>query len=145
MPEGYPRHPRKIGSPEEMAALWEEYKKICDEKKVVRTEFSQRLGKFVTQQIPAPVTYTVIGFCSYLDINKSTYYRTYEKDPAYCDIVSLIEQDCERDVREKFENKTIPSQLSALWMSKYGYSAKQETEVKGAMPVIISGEEDLEE
>lgn len=136
---------RKIESPEQMEKLWEEYKEICDNKTVKRTEFSQKLGEFVTSEIPSPVSYTVLGFCCYLDMGRSRFYDTYKEDDSYRDIVSRIERECEIDVREKFENKTIPSQLSALWMSKYGYSVKNEQEIKGNIPVVISGEDDLSE
>lgn len=136
---------RKIKSPADMAEKWEAFKAQCDAKTVVRTEFSQKLGEFVTQTVPSPVSYTVLGFCCFLDMNRSTFYDTYKEDPCYSDIVTRIERECEQDVREKFENKTIPSQLSALWMSKFGYSVKNEQEIKGNVPVVIAGEDDLSE
>ena len=37
----------------------------------------------------------------------------------------------------KFELGDIDPRLAALWMSKYGYSAKNETSVSGAAPVQI--------
>ena len=137
--------PRKFKSPEMMAELWEEFKEDCDNQTVVRTEFSQKLGEFVTDTIPAPISYTVLGFCLFTGINRSQFYETYKNDPEYADIVSRIEFDCEQDVRRKFENKTLPSQLSALWMSKFGYSVKNEQEIKGNIPVVISGEDDVSE
>lgn len=136
-------HPRKIESPEIMEDLWERFKEDCDNQTVIRTEFSQKLGEFVTQTIPSPVSYTVLGFCCFIDLSRNKFYDTYKNDPAYGDIVSRIERECEQDVRKKFENKTIPSQLSALWMSKFGYSVKNEQEIKGNIPVVISGEDDL--
>lgn len=136
---------RKIGSPEEMEQLWEEFKADCDNKTVVRTEFSQKLGEFVTSTIPAPITYTVLGFCCFVDLDRTAFYDTYKEDPAFSHIVKRMERECEQDVRSKFENKTIPSQLSALWMSKYGYSVKNEQEIKGNVPVVIAGEDDLSE
>ena len=38
-----------------------------------------------------------------------------------------MKEECEFDARGKFEQGTIPTQLSGLWMSKYGYTNKQET------------------
>lgn len=137
--------PRKFKSPEMMAELWEDFKDECDNRTVVRTEFSQKHGEFVTDTIPAPVSYTVLGFCIYTGISRSQFYETYKSDPEYADIVSRIEFECEQDVRMKFENKTLPSQLSALWMSKFGYSVKNEQEIKGNIPVVISGEDDVSE
>ena len=137
--------PRRFNSPEEMLGLWEEFKKICDAKTVVRTEFSQKTGKFVTDVVPSPVSYTVLGFCNYVDLERTAFYETYTNDPKYCNITARIERECEEDVRNKFENKTIPSQLSALWMSKYGYSVKNDQNITGSIPVVISGEDELKE
>ena len=137
--------PRMIDSPDTMEELWEEFKEKCDNKTVVRTEFSQKLGEFVTDTVPSPVSYTILGFCNHIGLSRSKFYETYKQDPVFGDIVSRIESECEEDVRDKFENKTIPSQLSALWMSKYGYSVKNEQEIKGNIPVVISGEDDVSE
>lgn len=137
--------PRKVSSPEEMLQKWEEFKKICDNKTCTRTEFSQKLGKFVTQTVVSPVSYTVLGFSLYLGMIDDTFRETYANDKEYFSIVSLIERECEQDVRNKFENKTIPSQLSGLWMSKFGYGLKQETEIKGSIPVVINGEDNIPE
>ena len=136
---------RKIESPEQMAELWEQFKEKCDSKTVVRTEFSQKLGKFVTETIPSPVTYTVAGFCVFCGISKKCFYENYNDNPDYGDIVYKINTECESDVREKLENRTIPTQLSGLWMSKFGYATKTESEIKGNVPVIIAGENDLSE
>lgn len=131
--------------PDEIEELWEAFKADCDGKTVVRTEFSQRLGKFVTETIPSPITYTKLGFCLFIGLTRQSWHDYYESDPAFAYIATRIEQECERDVRKKFENKTIPSALSGLWMSKFGYSQKQETEVKGGVPVVIAGEDKLED
>lgn len=136
---------RKIESPEQMAELWEQFKEKCDSKTVVRTEFSQKLGKFVTETIPSPVTYTVAGFCVFCGISKKCFYENYNDNQDYGDIVYKINTECESDVREKLENRTIPTQLSGLWMSKFGYATKTESEIKGNVPVVIAGEDDLSE
>ena len=137
--------PRKIKSPDELAKYWEEFKHECDTKTCIRSEFSQKLGRFVTETIVSPVSYTVLGLCCYIGISRTQFYETYVGNEEYADIVTKIEQECERDVRDKLENKTIPSQLSALWMSKYGYSTKQETEIKGSIPVVVTGEDNIPE
>lgn len=137
--------PRKFKSPWDMLEQWEEYKVHCDNREVTKTEFSQRLGKFITDTVPAKVTYTVIGFCAYCGYTLSKFYETYKKDPDYGEIVSKMENDCEIDTREKLELGVIPTQLSGLWMSKHGYSTKQETEIKGSIPVVVTGEDNIPE
>ena len=136
---------RKVKSPEEMEKLWDEYKQWCDTQTITKTEFSSRLGEFITAQIPASITYTIIGFCGYIDLTLSAFYDTYKNDPDYSEIVSRMERDCEIDVRRKFEVGAIPTNLAALWMSKHGYSTKNEQEIKGNVPVVIAGEDDLSE
>jgi len=137
--------PRKFKTPEDMLEAWEEYKEHCDSRKIVKTEFSSKLGKFITSEIPACVTYTIIGFCGYTDYTLSSFYDTYKNNPEYSEIVSRMERDCEIDAREKFEVGAIPTQLSGLWMSKHGYTVKNEQEIKGNIPVVISGEDDVSE
>lgn len=134
---------RRITSPKKMLDLWEEYKQVCDSKTVVRTEFSQKESRFVTSEIPAPVSYTVLGFCLFLGMGRNSLDVTYRTDPRYADVIARIEDECERDVRDKFENRTLPTSLASLWMGKYGYSTKNEQNVKGAVPVVIGGADGL--
>ena len=132
-------------TPEEVAEVWEKYKVKCDNHTVKRTEFSQKLGKFVTEVVDSPVTYTKIGLCCELGIDKSCWYEGYETDPMFADIVHIISTECEQDVRQKFEDRAIPTNLAPLWMSKFGYTVKNEQEIKGNIPVVISGEDGLSE
>ena len=37
-----------------------------------------------------------------------------------------------------FEDGSIPSNLAGLWMGGFGYSTKQEQEIKGGVPVVIA-------
>lgn len=48
-------------TPEELQSAWEDYKHSCDCRRVVRTEFSPKLGQFCTQDVPSSVTYTIEG------------------------------------------------------------------------------------
>lgn len=130
---------------DEIEKAWEAHKRKCDEHTVVRTEFSQKLGEFVTQTVPSPISYTKLGLLCDLDLSRQAFNEYYESDPEYVDIVARINKECEQDVRRKFEDKSLPSQLSALWMSKFGYSVKNEQEIKGNIPVVISGEDDVSE
>lgn len=137
--------PRKIGSPQEMYEKWIEFKEQCDTHECIRTEFSQKLGKFVTQKVTSPISYTLLGFALFIGITDDTFRDTYENDKDFFGIVSMIQRECEEDVRGKFEDKTLPSQLSGLWMSKFGYGTKQETEIKGSIPVVVTGEDNIPE
>lgn len=133
--------PRKIKSPEDMAKAWEKFKEYCDNQEATVYEFSQKNAQFISANVRKKITYTIVGFCVFLGLDKSSFYETYEEDPAYTDIVKRIKVECEADVRAKFENGTIPHQLAALWMSKFGYSTKNDTNINGNIPVVI--EDDL--
>lgn len=136
---------RRFSSPEEMLEEYNRFKQKCASHTVKRTTFSQSLAKHITEEIPSPVTCSINGFCVFARINKNNFYDTYSHDPAYADVISYITQDCEADAREKFEDGAIPAQLAPLWMGAYGYSTKQEQNIKGGVPVVITGEGDLKD
>ena len=125
--------PRKIESPEQMANMWEEYKQYCDNRDVRVTEFSSKEGRFITDTIKKSVTYTIEGFCVYIGIARCNFYALYAESEEYQDIVTRMREECEIDAREKFETGVIPTQLSGLWMSKYDYTTKQQTDVKATV------------
>ena len=124
---------RKIRSVKALAEKWEEFKIYCDNYTTTKskdTTFIDADGEQHTeseQTISTPITYTIVGFCVFLNLSKSTWYATYENDPRYADIVAKIHAECEADVRTKFETGVINTRLAPLWMSKYGYGAKLET------------------
>ena len=115
-------------TPEELADQWGAFKKKCDSKFVTTHEFSNKKGEFVSAELRRSVSYTVLGFCVFLGIGRTEYYDKYYKNRTYSDIVTRIDNECEIDVREKFELGVIPPQLSALWMSKFDYRANRPTE-----------------
>ncbi|MCD7803527.1 MAG: DNA-packaging protein [Oscillospiraceae bacterium] len=125
----YGGKPRIFKTPEDMEKKWEEFKAYCDNKYVMKHEFSQRQGTFVSAELKHRVSYTIEGFCVYCKIARQTFYDTYDHDPAYSVVVSRIREECEADVREKFETGEIPPQLSALWMSKFGYGTNNNVTV----------------
>ena len=137
--------PRKFKTPKALAAKWDEYCEYCANHKATVTEFSSKLGKFITAEVQKPITLTVAGFCAYVKLPRQDFYETYADDEKFCDIVTRIREECEVDARQKFESGQIPSTLAGLWMSKYGYSTKQENEHKGSVPVVISGEGDIKD
>ena len=124
---------RKISSPEQMEQLWEQYKEYCDNYQVTQTEFSGKESRFVAGTVKRPITYTIEGFCVYIGLARSKFYETYAESEEYRDIVTRMRGESEADVRQKFETGTIPTQLSALWMSKFGYATKQQTDVNASM------------
>ena len=124
---------RKISSPEQMEQLWEQYKEYCDNYQVTQTEFSGRESRFVAGTVKRPITYTIEGFCVYIGLARSKFYETYAESEEYRDIVTRMRDESEADVRKKFETGTIPTQLSALWMSKFGYATKQQTDINASM------------
>lgn len=128
--DGMPRK-RKISSAKAMAEAWEEYKNDCDSRTVPVTAFSNKQGKFITAQVPHPITYTIKGFCRYIGFTEQAFYDTYAKDTKLESVIARMREDCELDAREKFENGTLNPKLAGLWMSNYGYTVKQETNVSG--------------
>lgn len=135
--------PLKIKTPEEMERLWEEYKQECDNQEVLTHDFSSKNSEFVSAKLKRSITYTIEGFCVYLKIARSKFYETYAEKRGYRDIVTRIREECEADVRKKFELQIIPSQLAGLWMSKYGYTTKQDTNVSGSLETEKSKLDDV--
>lgn len=133
--------PRKIKSAAEMERLWEEYKAYCDNQSVLTHEFSAARAEFVSKELKKKITYTIEGFCVFLKISRNAFYSTYAEDERFRDLVLRVKEECELDARSKFETGQIPSQLSGLWMSRYGYGTNANVKV-GAEELVndwISG------
>lgn len=128
---------KKFRTEKAMAASWEQYKQHCDSKTVTRTEFSQKTAEFVTAVIPAPVTYTIKGFCLFIGMTEANFYATYAKDKKFELVIARMKEECEIDARQKFENNTINSRLAGLWMSHYGYSTKSESKEEVTARTVI--------
>lgn len=128
------KNPR-FKDPKELEKTWEAYKKDCDNQIVLVHEFSSKNSEFVSAELKKRITYTIEGFCVYAKLSRSAFYDTYANDKRYSDIVTRMREECEMDARRKFELQIIPSQLAGLWMSKYGYSTKQDTNVSGVLDV----------
>jgi hypothetical protein len=97
----------------------------------------------VTAVIPAPVTYTIKGFCKFIGMSEANFYITYDRNEKFKSVITRMKEECEVDAREKFENGTINSRLAGLWMSNYGYSTKAETNMEMKNKVVIV--DDLDE
>jgi len=122
---------------------WEAYKADCDNQPVLTHDFSAKNSEFVSAQLRRSVTYTIEGFCDFVDMSRSVFYDTYAEDERFSDMVTRIRESCEVDARKKFELGMIPTQLAGLWMSRHGYSVKSDNAVQYA-PVVISGADDLD-
>ncbi len=136
---------RKFNSVKALEAAWEAYKNNCDNKMVLTHDFSSKNSEFVSAELKRSITYTIEGFCVFAGIARSSFYQTYEEDEKFSDMVTRMKEECEVDARSKFELGVIPSQLAGLWMSRHGYTTKNDTSVSGSIPVVISGDEALED
>ncbi|MBD5145042.1 MAG: hypothetical protein HDT21_03900 [Ruminococcus sp.] len=137
--------PRKFTSVKQLEKTWEAYKADCDNQKVLTHDFSSKNSEFVTAELKRSITYTIEGFCVFAGIARSAFYEMYAEKEPFSDTVTRMREECEVDARKKFELQVIPSQLAGLWMSNYGYTTKTDTSVSGSVPVVISGEDELED
>ena len=138
--------PRVFGSPEEMAQKWDEYTQMCDEHVRYQTLVDKDSGASCEVEVLAPLTYTIEGFCLSVPISMTAFDKTYRDDPEYAELIQMMEQMTHIDARSKFEDGTLNPKLAGLWMGRHkGYSTKAETEIKGGVPVVISGEDALED
>lgn len=124
---------KKIASPKKLQELWEEYKNECDNQMVLTHDFSSKNSEFVSKELKRSVTYTIEGFCVFASISRQAFYKNYASNDKYVDMVTRMREECEVDARKKFEIQAIPSQLAGLWMSRYGYSVKQDTDISASL------------
>lgn len=97
-----------------------------------------------TIEVPAPRSPTIKGFCLFCGTSSPTWYQHYANNPEFEEIVKKITEFCEIEVRGMFEDGEISPSLAGLWMGGYGYSTKAEQDIKGGVPVVISGEDRLD-
>lgn len=135
--------PRKFNSAKALEEAWEQYKTDCDNREVLTHDFSSKNSEFVSARLRRSVTYTIEGFCVFTGISRAAFYERYVDDRRFADIVTRMREECEIDAREKFELGVIPSQLAGLWMSKYGYTTRQDTNVSGTLDLEKSKLDDL--
>lgn len=121
----------RIKSPMQMLKLWEKYKTICDNKSVVVFDHNKKTGEYDINEIIRPITYTIKGFAVFLGMTERNFYSTYNENPKFQYVIARVREECEVNTREKFELGLINPKLAGLWMSKYGYSTKQEDSITG--------------
>ncbi len=124
---------KKITSLKKLQELWEEYKTDCDNQMVLTHDFSSKNSEFVSKELRRSTTYTIEGFCVFAGISRQAFYKNYASNDKYVDMVTRMREECEVDARKKFEIQAIPSQLAGLWMSRYGYSIKQDTDISASL------------
>ena len=122
----------KIKNPKQFLDLWEEYKHYCDTKKRIVYDLNKKTGRYNKREITSPITYTIKGFAVFLGMTERNFYSTYDKNPKFQYVIARAKEECETDTRVKFELGYINPKLAGLWMSKYGYTTKQEDSVTGA-------------
>ena len=135
--------PRKFRSVKALEEAWEAYKTRCNNRKVLTHDFSSKNSEFVSKELKRSVSYTIEGFCVFAGISRSVFYQTYSEDEKFSDTVTRMREECEIDAREKFELGIIPPQLAGLWMSNYGYTTKQDTNLSGNLDIEKSKLDDL--
>ncbi len=129
--------PRKFKSVKALADAWEAYKDWCSDQKVLTHDFSAKNSEFVSKELRRSITYTIEGFCVWAGIARQNFYETYAGDERFHDIVTRMKEECEVDARMKFELGVIDTRLAPLWMSRHGYSAKQESAAdEGGVQII---------
>lgn len=136
---------RKFKSAKALNEAWEAFKAECDSQVVLTHDFSSKNSEFVSKELKRSITYTIEGFCVFAGISRASFYEYYADDEKYADTVTRMKEECEVDARKKFELQIIPSQLAGLWMSNYGYTTKNDTNFSGSVPVVISGDDELED
>lgn len=133
-------HGRVWVDAEDMAERFEEYlhSDKCMNHTKKKTIIDEETFQAVVVDVPAPRSPTIKGFCLFCDTSSSTWYQHYADNPEFEEIVKKITEFCEIEVRGMFEDGDIPPSLAGLWMGGYGYSTKQEQDIKGGVPVVIA-------
>lgn len=118
--------PRKFKTAKALLEAWEQYKAWCNDQTVLTHEFSAKNSEFISKELKRSVTCTIEGFCVWAGISRAAFYENYAADERFIDTVTRIREECEVDARMKFELGVIDTKLAPLWMSRHGYSTKQD-------------------
>lgn len=118
----------KFRTPKSMWDAWCRYKDDCNGRTKLQTTFSQKEGRHITEEVPAPVSYSFRGFCLWVGMTEENFYLTYQKsnEDKFSSVIARMKQECEIDTKEKLESGQIESRLSGLLLSRYGYSTTVE-------------------
>ena len=135
-----PNHGRVWVDAEDMAERFEEYLQSdkCLGHTKTKAVIDQETMTCSMVEVPAPRSPTIKGFCLFCGTSSPTWYQHYADNPEFEEIVKKITEFCEIEVRGMFEDGEISPSLAGLWMGGYGYSTKQEQDIKGGVPVVIA-------
>ncbi len=111
--------PHKYSTPDALSAAWQLYKDYCDNQVVGIQKFNLLNGEFTSGEISRCITYTIKGFCAWAGLSRSSFYANYAKNAQFADTVTRVREECEVDVRTKFELGLIPTRLAPLWMGSF--------------------------
>lgn len=92
---------------------------------------------FKEKKLIKPKTPTMDGFTIYCNLGSSAMYKYYLNNPEYVDVVTDIRMQSKEVHRQLFEQGSIPTQLSGLWMSQFGYSTKVDTNIKAEQTINV--------
>lgn len=114
--------PTKIKDPEEMAKLFQEYIKTCDNYTIPRTDFSGKNAIHVTTEINHPAPPTMVGFALFIGIAEQNLYATYDiEGTPYHEVLSCIREVIHAKQVTMLANGQIAPQLASLLLAKHGY------------------------
>ena len=132
-------HRRTWVDAEDMAERFTEYLEsdMCLGHTKSKAVIDQETMVCTTVDVPAPRSPTIKSFCLFCGTSSATWYQHYADNPEFADVVRRITEYCETEARGMFEDGSISPSLAALWMGGYGYSTKQEQDIKGGVPVVI--------
>ena len=68
--------PRKY-TPDELIIAWDAYKNRCNNMTALTHDFSSKNSEFVSAPLKRSVTYTIEGFCVFLDLSRSAFYEYF--------------------------------------------------------------------
>lgn len=125
-----------------------DYAEYCDECRnhtITKTVIDRDTGLPQEIQVKKPRSRNITGWCLWAGISKTAYYNHYVGTKYFGAVCDAILADCEQSARGLFEDGEISPSLAGLWMGAYGYSTRQEQDIKGGVPVVIAGEDKLED
>nr|DAL57414.1 MAG TPA_asm: Terminase small subunit [Caudoviricetes sp.] len=139
-------------TPDEIAEKWEKYKLKCDNNVKRRQKTVKTVGddgvehkEIIKWDELAPLTYTVDGFCVFLPLSRRLWGQ-YRENEDYQEICEMIDDECKTNARARFEDGTLNTRLAGIWLGRYPeYRTQQETKISGGVPVVITGESELED
>jgi len=113
--------PKKRFSADELVELWEEYKAKCDNETKKVSAYDSKLGKYVTDIVPAPISYSISGFCCFIHMARSGFDRTYvnSSDEVYSGLCECMLLECQENTKANFEKGYHAPALAKIFMHNF--------------------------